>query len=595
MIKNYNNRELSNNGIDEKNHLFYQVWKELTDKRTFDSYQYKLFNVVDGTKELIHNIERFLENMVLTTHSIDSVKNELMKEINRDIVLRSKFHSLRNCMLSTLGTKYNTNFNYKALLYKMNFYLHELEKVYDEALIECLCDSINDSEEDNVIRLTSVFISRCVNERWSATALYNKLDSNKDDINTFLKKIFYSQKSNYVVLFPFRLKILPPTGKTKEESRAYVIEQMKKFNVLVYSKYDTAQEFKNIDHDLLKSDEYMIIKCIAKDIFTASHNAIIEISNMLNMFGFFSVIEPWNISNQTWIVYNSDHPYTKQLGTNDIYETYEYLDSSSNVYSRAEKIINSTLSDTEFVQKLLSSYNYATLSRLSVSVEEKFINMWIAIESLARLDSHDNIIGNIINNVSSACSIRYIYKEIRNFIEDCFRCGISLVFDEITINRNEPNKEVSVQNMINVFRNDTIYSELYTRCEVCSLLKNRCMKFNILLNDEKELINQIKSHHQTIRWHLDRLYRIRNEIAHSANKQFISVINYTEHLYDYLATYISELVRFSVEKDITNMGQLSAAIIDNYNQFIFVADEKKLTPKQDYLKKVWSTGIMDFI
>ena len=121
------------------------------------------------------------------------------------------------------------------------------------------------------------------------------------------------------------------------------------------------------------------------------------------------------------------------------------------------------------------------------------------------------------------------------------------------------------------------------------------MKFNILLNDEKELINQIKSHHQTIRWHLDRLYRIRNEIAHSANKQFISVINYTEHLYDYLATYISELVRFSVEKDITNMGQLSAAIIDNYNQFIFVADEKKLTPKQDYLKKVWSTGIMDFI
>ena len=66
-------------------------------------------------------------------------------------------------------------------------------------------------------------------------------------------------------------------------------------------------------------------------------------------------------------------------------------------------------------------------------------------------------------------------------------------FDEITINRNEPNKEVSVQNMINVFRNDTIYSELYTRCEVCSLLKNRCMKFNILLNDEKELINQIKN------------------------------------------------------------------------------------------------------
>lgn len=595
MIKSYNNSELSNDGIDEKNYLFYQVWKELTNKKTFDSYQYKMFNVVDGTKELIHNIERFLENMVITTHSIDSVKCELMKEINRDIVLRDNFYNLKNCMLKTLGAKYNTNFNYKALLYKMGFYLHELEKTYDEALIECLCNSINNSEEDNVIRLTSVFISRCINKGWSATALYKKLNSNKDDINIFLNKIFYLKKSNYVVLFPFRLKILPPTGKTKEESRAYVIEQMEKFNVSVKSKDETAQEFKNIDSNLLKSEEYMMIECIAKDIFTASHNAIIEISNMLNIFGFFSVIEPWNISNQTWIVYNSDCSYTKQLGTNDIYDTYEYLDSSSNVYSRVEKIVNSCSDNTEFVQKLLSAFNYATLSRLSVSVEEKFINMWIAIESLTRLDSHDNIIGNIINNVSSACSIRYVYKEIRNFIEDCFRCGISLVFDGVTINRNEPNKEVLVQNMINVFRNNDIYSELYTRCEVCSLLKNRCKKFNILLNDEKELISKIKSHHQTIRWHLDRLYRIRNEIAHSANKQFIYVINYTEHLYDYIATYISELVRFSVEKDITNMGQLSAVIADNYNQFVFVADEKKLTPKRDYLKKVWSTGIMDFI
>lgn len=370
---------------------------------------------------------------------------------------------------------------------------------------------------------------------------------------------------------------------------------MKKFNILVYAKEKLAEEFENIDTNLLNNNEYMVVRCVAKDIFTASHNAITEISNTLNMFSFFSVIEPWNISNQTWIVFNCDHPYTKNLTPNDIYETYEYLDSSSNVYSRVEKITNSNSSEVEFVQKLLSSFNYATMSKLSVSVEEKFINMWIAIESLSRLDSHDNIIGNIIINVSSACSIRYIYKEIRNFIEDCFRCEISLDFDGVVINRNEPNKELLVQNILNIFRNNTLYAELHNRCSTCALLKHRCEKFHVLLNDEKQLINQIKSHHQTIRWHLDRLYRIRNEIAHSANKQFISVVSYTEHLYDYLATYISELARFSIEKGITNMGELSTAIIDNYNQFLFLADEKKLTPKRDYLKKLWTVGIMDYI
>ena len=84
MVKNYSNQELSQEGIDEKQFIFYQVWKELTDKRTFDSYQYKLFNVVDGTYELIHNIECFLENMISTTHSIVAVIGELTKEIKTD-------------------------------------------------------------------------------------------------------------------------------------------------------------------------------------------------------------------------------------------------------------------------------------------------------------------------------------------------------------------------------------------------------------------------------------------------------------------------------------------------------------------------------
>ena len=434
MITNCNDTYLSSLGIEESKILFYQIWKELTNKKTFDSYQYKLFNVIDGTKELIHNIECFLENKVPTSHSIDAVVGELNKEIKNDYVLSTKFRSLKNSMLNSLSGRYITNSNYKALLYRMNFYLHELETNYDEALIDCLCNAIDISDADNIIKLTSIFISRCINQGWSARALYKKrIESNCNNIKIFLNKIYNSQQNNYFVMFPFRLKILPPNGKTKEQSKAYVIEQMKKFNILVYTKEELIDMYKNMDASLFNNSEYMLVKCVAKDIFAASHNAITEISNMLNIFGFFSVIEPWNISNQNWIVFNSDHPYSKKLTPKDIYETYEYLDSSSVVYSRVEKIINSDSNNLEFAQKLLSAFNYATLSRLSVSVEEKFINMWIAIESLSRLDSHDNIIGNVLLCVSSACSIRYVYKELRNFVEDCFRCELSLAFEEVSI------------------------------------------------------------------------------------------------------------------------------------------------------------------
>ena len=93
MITNCNDTYLSSLGIEESKILFYQIWKELTNKKTFDSYQYKLFNVIDGTKELIHNIECFLENKVPTSHSIDAVVGELNKEIKNDYVLSTKFRS----------------------------------------------------------------------------------------------------------------------------------------------------------------------------------------------------------------------------------------------------------------------------------------------------------------------------------------------------------------------------------------------------------------------------------------------------------------------------------------------------------------------
>ena len=88
---------------------------------------------------------------------------------------------------------------------------------------------------------------------------------------------------------------------------------------------------------------------------------------------------------------------------------------------------------------------------------------------------------------------------------------------------------------------------------------------------------------------------IRNEIAHSALFQHIAIVRYTEHLYDYLATYISEIVRFACKKDITSFGTLSAAINDNYQEFEIVTNDKKVKDKKSLLGNLWTSGIMNFI
>ena len=595
MLKTHLNSDLFEKNISNKYYLFYQAWREMTEPKTFDSYQFQSFNVINGLEELLHNIDCYLNQTVPTSHSIETVTQELIKTMGKDYVLINKFSSIRNQLLSNLSKKKDSFSSYKALRYQLEFYKKELITTYDDLLIDSLIECINNLKNTEIINLASTFISRCVDTGWSARALHTRLDlTNNKDLAESLKKIFHSTESQYILLFPFRLTINPFKGKTRDESKSYIIEQLKKFDIDVLETEKIFELYPFIDKTLLKNSEYMMVSCKAKDIYTASHFSILAISNALNILSFFSVIAPWSITNKTWVAYNNDNPYTKKLSPDDVYSTYEYLDSSSTVYTRVEKIINTNSLQSDIIQKLSSSFSYANLSHVSTSVEEKYMNMWIALESLSRIDSYDNIISNILDCVPNACSLRFVYKEIRNFLEDCGRCNISLEFEDIKINSQETNKEKLVSQFLQVFRS-AYYSELLTRCEVCELLKHRCHEIYDIVNNEQNFILHVQNHHQAVKWHLDRLYRIRNEIAHSALSQHISIIRYTEHLYDYLSTYISEAVRFSTEKSIIDWGEITVAINDNYTQFICIANDKKTKDKKLILKKLWTSGIIDYI
>lgn len=596
MVKNYNDEDLRDLGVKEEYFLFCQVWKELTDDRTFDSYQFKSFNVINGISELIHNIGNFLEGFVETTHSIESVSAELKKAVGRDNVLKMSFSNIRNLILESLGKKYEKTTELKGLRYQLELYKEELADKYDDALVDVLVDAVDSNNISSTIALTASFISRCIDHGWSNKALCNKLDlKNGKEIKEFLKKILNSSEQKYSILFPFRqLAVKPPKGKTKEESKAYVKNQLNKFGISVLGKDEIIQNNTQINTQLIKEEEYIVVPSKGTDMYSASHGAIISLSNVLNILSFFSVVEPWSVKNKTWIGYNTEAPFSLSLKPLDIYRTYEYLDSSSTIYNRIERLIHDE-EQQELYQKLVSAFSYTNLSQVSMSVEEKYMNMWIALESLSRTDAAGGIISNINQCIPSACCLRYVYREVRNFAEDCGRCNVSLDFGSIKIDMQESNKEVIVCQLMQVFRDETLLQRLSERCSVCSLLQYRVQELYKIITDEMSLISHVQSHHQTIKWHLDRLYRIRNEIAHSALFQNVSTVRYTEHLYDYLAIYISELARFAANKNNTKFGVLAAAINENYKEFDLIATDKKIKNKKAYLGSFWSSGIMNFV
>lgn len=83
MKSNTNDRELIGKNIDDKYILLYQVWKELTDFRTLDSYQYRIMNTLSAMNELADVLNSRLSRMHNSNHNIDECKAETMNSQGR--------------------------------------------------------------------------------------------------------------------------------------------------------------------------------------------------------------------------------------------------------------------------------------------------------------------------------------------------------------------------------------------------------------------------------------------------------------------------------------------------------------------------------
>lgn len=57
---------------------------------------------------------------------------------------------------------------------------------------------------------------------------------------------------------------------------------------------------------------------------------------------------------------------------------------------------------------MTGAFGYANISRASLFQEEKYMNLWVALESLARTRMYPDIISNVKQTVPAAMSLIYI-------------------------------------------------------------------------------------------------------------------------------------------------------------------------------------------
>lgn len=184
-----------------------------------------------------------------------------------------------------------------------------------------------------------------------------------------------------------------------------------------------------------------------------------------------------------------------------------------------------------------------------------------------RTGQYSDIISHIKLVLPEVMCTRYIYRIVRNFTEDCKRCDVSFS-SSLSIDILSQNKKELVEKMIDAFRDNLKFQTIQQACNCNSLLLYRCNDIYNLLNSTDEIVKRLEHYTQKIRWHIQRLYRIRNEITHSAFKQNKSLVIYIEHLYSYLSQVISEIVFYIESKNAGSVEDALATLKENYLTYL---------------------------
>lgn len=607
MLTGSNNKILNNyKKVDTDYLFFYQRWQEMLDSRTLDMYQYNILNSCVACHELFDVIEKTLSGLLTARQNIDDVKAEALEIVQNDDILGKYNKPLHNTLLRILGSKVESKSRGETIEDRSGLFYSSLNrlkyqlltpikilkiKYFNYILTELKID-IDNQNYKQIERHMGMLISQCIFVGWSAKGLVRLLDNLEGSANKEDKWKCFSEnllaKPNKKHLVYYSIKIETRQGISSESIREVISSlnlNLKKGNDIIIDNQNN-----KINSKFDPDSYYIIIDIKSTDLYSAALTAINALNSRLSVASFYNIINPWIANSPNIVVYDVENDIIESFKITDIFKTYDYIDSNNNVFQDKKNILNDNSKD-HIMKKLQAAFAYTNLSRSSIFQETKYISLWIAMESLMRTGQYSDIISHIKCVLPEILCIRYLYRIIRNFSEDCIRCGFKHD-DKLSINMEISDKKQLVSKLISIFRNGDQYEILKTNCyNRNELLHYRCEEIHIILNNSNIILEKFEHFTKKVRWHIQRLYRIRNEITHSAFQEDRSLIIYIEHLYSYLSQVISEIIYYIEHKNVDSVEEAFSILSDSYHTYITLLKEDQHVPIQDILPD----GIIDII
>lgn len=585
-----NSRLINHYGISNSSQcLFIQKWRELFFPKTINTYQFKLRNTHTILKETLDVLKSIRSDGISPINLKDLIL-ECKKHLLNDPCIDKYYKDVLGILTKVLKPNINADNEYLQLEYRLNNALRVMDGNYKEKILQELETNIFNNELEDIEKLTELLASELVEEGWSPKSL-----------NILFKKTFLKNKD-----IPFQEKwrnFIHDINQSSGRFHCYftldVDIQDEEF-ITNYFNHLNAAGISIIDGSTLLTSRDMysthidrnsyyieeIAEGFRQDYYGVMTKCKYQVAIKEAVLAYFG-IDLKIIEDEIFIVPPDENKVIKPNPS--IQNSFNAEINDENIQAVMDILKNETFYGKD-KQRIINFFRQYDLSIKSNSLETTYSSLWSALESLLITGHHGSNIEHLKKVIPSIMCARFVKRLLKNFLYDCQRADVTPIINQKEIDIELDDNEAVLQIWTLLTNDDSDRAQFLSNLNNYTLLEQRANRLIEDLKDSRTLHKLLSNHHDTVSWHIQRLYRARNYLVHSATSQK-DIDLLLNHLHFYIKSTIHELLFRIDEHSFSSLGDFYLGIEDNYSILMDILhnDGKKLyEPKNVFLGPIFN-------
>lgn len=534
--------------ISEKSEKFFiQLWCELFNPDTIDTYRVRVMNVPAIITELEEVVMDSINEVVPHLTNVIYVAKEAERILTRDYICQKHLKAETNFAIKYVRSLWHNPKKDDLVNHfsKIKLLKEKLESEYFSLLLVELEESIFVSKVlEDIQAVTKALATQLIQKGYSFSYLYNRKSLFLDN----LRGLGFRERFNY-----FKTDIQKPNRSFrilfKFSATGNILNFKEIFSIKIFNSF--SPDMKSIEEkefDEQAGEIYGELNIEAPDPYSAVYTSRKSISLIQNIVRYEYRTKEFKVSPQ-FLVYDSTNNkvYLNPSVQRPLGFVSAGKDNRFDKYLKSFNILQDTTArklDKDSVDRIINSFHYFRLSLDSAEPETRFLLNWIAFEYLIKINMNKGLIEKVVNYIPKLFVTQYINKLLKDFASNIFRLRCdrkTLSSAGLVINQNnqfdililfELLREIKKSNII-ISSNDTPLFEIRVH-ELVSILK-----------DSDSILTKLQEHLEDIQWNLQRIYRVRNKIVHSASTN-LNLTQLDGNLTYYYTTLLNNIIYSSL-------------------------------------------------